>query len=322
MLPEWYKKGIARVSDIVSFYSPFKGTEWERRYFDWLADRVPEPRKRWFTISPDEYTKEACDVWTFVHLQMEKRIKWETLDFENPLFLIHDKEIQWGLQHIDKLMEKYPDATWETEVVVRDKFNRFQGTIDLVRIDNGRVYLYDYKTWWIAKKKWKLPNNTLNPKWTAYKKDADKLKKVACQLSLYAETYRQKWYEIGWIYLIHLHEQWCFEVSLAAEDNPRQKVPHIRIWSTSDINDLLSSYKEAQERLERLAIKNASIIFNKDSKMIFEIRVPLESYAYVNVTIDMYKEKDWKTIDEKIDDARGAIKYYLENRSVWTEKKD
>jgi len=38
--------------------------------------------------------------------------------------------------------------------------------------------------------------------------------------------------------------------------------------------------------------------------MIFEIRVPTEAYAYVNVTIDMYQEKDGKTIEEKIDEAR------------------
>jgi len=46
--------------------------------------------------------------------------------------------------------------------------------------------------------------------------------------------------------------------------------------------------------------------------MIFEIRVPTEQYAYLNVTIDMYKEQEGVVLEDKLVEARGAIGKYLE----------
>lgn len=314
-LPEGYKEWIARVSNIVSHAFPFDWTYADEQFRKWLADDVPEKRKRWFAVDHKEYMGEASVVWTFIHLQMEKVVKKEDLDEEDELYSKHRKEIeQWAIYYND-LVEEHGSRRALPEAIVRDKDNKYQWTADLVLINDEikEVKIYDTKSWGVAKKRWKMPNEAIDKKTWKVKRDLGRFKKVALQLSLYWETYRQKWYTIGGIYVVWLHEEWCFEFSLSSEDFPRQKSNEIRIWSTEEIDKLLLSYKEAEKIKEQLAIANAEIIFNPNSIMIFEIRVPTEAYAYVNVTIDMYQEKDGKTIEEKIDEARWAIKHYLNN---------
>ena len=60
-IPNNYKEGIERVSNIISFVYPFDG-EVRQRYLDWLSDNVPESRKRGFAIEDEEYLKEAQEV--------------------------------------------------------------------------------------------------------------------------------------------------------------------------------------------------------------------------------------------------------------------
>ena len=315
-LPEGYKEWVARVSNIVSHAFPFDWTYADEQFRKWLADDVPEKRKRWFAVDHKEYMWEASVVWTFIHQQMENFINNIPIEKEHKLYKLHSKEIEQGIEYIKWLQKEYPkDVIWIAEPVVRDKDERYQGSIDVVRVNEKTktVWVYDYKSWGVAKKRWKMPNEAIDKKTWRVKKDLGRFKKVALQLSLYWETYRQRWYTIGGIYVVWLHEEWCFEFSLSSEDFPRQKSNEIRIWSTEEIDKLLLSYKEAEKIKEQLAIANAEIIFNPNSIMIFEIRVPTEAYAYVNVTIDMYQEKDGKTIEEKIDEARWAIKHYLNN---------
>jgi hypothetical protein len=45
--------------------------------------------------------------------------------------------------------------------------------------------------------------------------------------------------------------------------------------------------------------------------MIVELRKPTEQYWYINVIIDMYKETDGKTLEQKIDEAKEIINYTL-----------
>lgn len=280
-LPEWYIEWIARVSNIVSFKFPFAGTPEEQRYLDWLADDVNPKWKRGYPIAVEDYMEEACSVWTFIHLQMEKYSLWKRIQKSKPLYKIHKREIEFWVEHIDKLKEKYPEVKWQPEQVVRDKRNRYQWTIDLVRVneETKTVWLYDWKTFWIAKKKWELPNK--------YKKPAPKLKKLSLQLSLYAETYRQKWYTIGWIYWLCLHETGCYEYEL-------------EVYSTRKINNLLREYEFSL---------SGNIEINHVTDMIVELRKPTEQYWYAQITIDMYKETEWKSINEKIDEAKDAMKY-------------
>ena len=69
-LPEGYLEWVERVSNIVSFAFPFKGTNAEDKYEEWLGDYGMFNGRRWYAIDRKEYEKEACDVWTFIHLQL------------------------------------------------------------------------------------------------------------------------------------------------------------------------------------------------------------------------------------------------------------
>ena len=287
-LPEWYKKWIERVSNVVSFAFPFEWTEWERRYLSWLKSKG---------IEVGDYMEEACSVWTFIHLQMEKEIHWEEQDLADNLYTVHNKEIVWGLKYIADMKALYPNVRWDTEVVVCDEQERYQWSLDLIRVNEKTktVWIYDWKTWGIAKKKWWLPNSP--------KKNSDKLKKVALQLSLYAETYRQKGYTIWWIYVVHLHEEWAFEWSLNAKHH-RQKEIKIKIWTTEELNVLLEGFFQEPPPEDFYLIKHPW-------NMIVELRKPTEQYWYLNVTIDMYQEKDGVTLEEKIDEAKKIISYTM-----------
>lgn len=202
-----YIDWIPRVSDIVSFKYPF---EWnaKERYLKWLnINGIPE----W------EYLFEAQIIWTFVHAQIE-RGKPEK---DNPLFLLHKNEILFWLE---KLKELKKLGKVHKEMYILDYKKRYQWTIDLVIINEKKkvVYIYDWKTWWIAKKKWWLKNE--------YKKPYDKIKKVALQLSLYAEYFRRLWYNIEAIAVEWLHNTWCYEYELD-------------LYTSREINKIIKEYE-------------------------------------------------------------------------------
>ena len=291
-LPEWYIEWVTRVSAIVNFKYPFKGTPTETIYLNWLADNVNPKHKRGFAINPQEYMDEACDIWTFIHLQMEKHILGKRTQKSNKLYKAHIDEINWGIEYINKLKEEYPNAIWKPEQVVIDGKNRYQWTIDLVRIDetNKTVYLYDWKTFGIAKKKWNLPNK--------YKKPTSKLIKLALQLSLYAEIYKQKGYKIGGIYGIYLHETGCYEYKL-------------KQWTTKQIDNLLKAF---------YADTDKTIEINYITDMIITMRKPTVQYGYVEITIDMYKETEWATAKDKVAEAKDLFAYITnEKNKKWTK---
>lgn len=285
-LPKWYKEWIDRVSNIVSFVFPFKWTPAEQRYLDWLADNVSPKLKRGYAIPVEEYMEEACSVGTFVHLQLEKHSLWKRVQRSHKLFKKHQTEIESWMAHIDKLNKDFPlENSWFPETVVCDNKNRYQWTIDLVRIDedNKTVYLYDWKTYWIAKKKWKLPNK--------YKSQTEKYKKLALQLSLYAETFRQKWYKIGWIYWLFLHETWCYETEL-------------KLYSTEDIDKILLDY-----RASKIIKNNPNINMSFNLPFKVEILEPTKAYGNVKLTLDLANIDNWKTDKENIDELIKKSKY-------------
>lgn len=211
-LPDWYKEWVERVSNIVSFVYPFS---WEdkQRYLKWL-------NINW--IEEKTYMEEACTIGTFVHDAMERRILKKKQKKKDEAYALHKDEIEYWLSYLKALK-------WELipEVIILDKKERYQGTTDLVRVDEETktVWLYDWKTWWIAKKRFNLPNK--------YRKPYSKLKKVALQLSLYAEYYREKGYEIGGIYVVWLHETGCYPFELD-------------LYSSESLNEILTNFKEWQ----------------------------------------------------------------------------
>jgi len=61
-LPNKYKEGLVRVSSIVEWAFPFKGTEDEKRFHLWLKDKG---------VSLFDYMEEASSGGTYVHKMME-----------------------------------------------------------------------------------------------------------------------------------------------------------------------------------------------------------------------------------------------------------
>lgn len=269
-LPEWYIEWIPRISNIVEFYYPFWGYA-EDNYKKWL-------KSHW--IEEEEYLEEAQNVWTFVHLQIEKSILWEKLDIKDELYDKHSLTIEHWLDFAESLSKQQWDLM--PEVVVHDNKNRYQWTIDLVRIDEKTktVWLYDWKTWWIAKERYWLKNEA--------KKPVDKLKKVALQLSLYAETYRQKGYSIWWIYVVWVHKTWTYAYSLFEEDN-RQKYNYIRLWTSDELDTLLEEFYLRQTKLPpKITLK---INF---TEMKIEVQTTLRDSSWKEINYS----KGWVIIEE------------------------
>jgi len=263
-LPEWYKEGIERVSKVVEFVYPFTWNSKER-YLKWLADN---------DIWENDYLTEAQDVGTFIHLQMEKFIKWEELDTDDILYDLHKEEIDYWLNFIKWI--RAPSI--KTEVVVRDKYNRFQWTIDLVLIDEDskQVYLFDWKTWWIAKKKYWLPN--------VYRKPYSKLKKLALQLSLYAETFKQKGYTIGAIVWVWLHETWVYDYVLDS-------------LATEEIDKILNDFVTKDVKLP----PDTTLLINyKTMKIEIQTVIPDNAYSKASVILE---EWDFKTPTQWIEEC-------------------
>ena len=290
-LPIWYIEWVERVSNLVSFKFPFSGNAKER-YLKWVYDKLKDQVKEthipssqecmsllqefpslsgtniWHLIDCErEYLIEAQDLWTFVHLQMELYFEDERLLQREHIMYENNKDaIEWWLTYIDNLRKVRPNLEWKAEQVVIDSNNRYQGTIDMVWVDeeNKIVYLYDWKTWWIAKKRWGMPNVARKP--------YDKLKKLALQLSLYAETYRQKGYKIGGIFWVWLHEDQAFEYDLT-------------IWTTEEIDELITSFYKRSSRLP----PNIDLIITYNPMKI-EINTAIPDMAYSNARVILEEE--------------------------------
>lgn len=282
-LPDNYKEWIERVSNVVEFVYPF---EWEakQRYLDWLFDNVPENRKRGFSINEDEYLEEAQKVWTFIHLQMEHYLLWEPLDVDDILYELHIDEINHWIKYIDSLDKDW--RTFETEVYVCDEKNRFQWAMDVraVHYEKKLIKLFDWKTWWIAKKRYGLPNN--------YAKPYSKLKKLTLQLSLYAETDRQKWYTIEWIYWVWLHESWAYEYSLTP-------------MTTEELDEILLAFKRSKwETIPyKLNIKNNM----ENNKVSVELYTPTwEQYEMLRFISEVNFDEVENTIENFIEMKNSA----------------
>ncbi len=297
MLPDRYKEGIERVSNIVSFVFPFDWNS-KQRYLDWLSDNVDEKFKRWFSINEKEYMDEAQVVWTFIHLQMEKHILWEPLDKNDVMFELHNKEIKHWLEYIDWLEKD--GREFLTEVYVRDEQDRFQWAMDFKAVHHKKkkVKLFDWKTWGIAKKRWGLPN--------VYRKPYSKIKKLQLQLSLYAETDRQKWYEIEWLYWIWLHHSWAYEYEIDA-------------ISSEEINDILKKFEN----------RNALFINNKyvDMKDLWEWKIKISTHVptgvqfeYVAFETEVDLSQASETISKFAELRNFSIKEYVNARNKLNEE--
>jgi len=286
-LPKWYKKWVTRVSNIVSFIYPF-WWEWEKRYLDWLADNVPLDRKRWFSIDKDEYMKEACDIWTYVHWTMEDYMLKKKIKKCN-IYKEHKSTIEYWFKYIDELNNKFSDIWWLPEQTVIDNKDRFQWTLDLARVNEKtkEVWLYDYKTWWIAKKRYWLPNPNTKP--------YDKLKKMSLQLSLYAETFRQKWYIVRGIYWVWLHEGWTYEYKLTLMET--KEIDKI-------LNDFMNNNFINNNFINKVKLPLDFILIIKNNPMIIEVQTTIPNNPYSKATIVIEEwDMEWKTPEEKIEEA-------------------
>lgn len=268
-LPEWYNQSIPRVSNIVEFICPFEGTENERRYLDWLHKN---------NIAPEDYLEASQEMWTEVHKCIEEFIKWN-------LFTIHNtdisKEVLHWIDFIDWIRYK---SGIRTEVYIRDKKNRFQGSCDLLYTDNNwDMVLADWKTWGICKKRWWLNNS--------FVVNTDKKKKVQIQMSIYAYWLRQDWIKVDKIQLLFLHEKWI-------------KVVDMDILDYNIIENYLELYAEY------LKDKDIEILFpNIDNMFEIEILLPVEQYGNIKVRADLNKIDNWKTVKENVDDLITTAKY-------------
>lgn len=286
MLPKWYKDWVSRVSDIVSYKFPFDWNSKER-YLQWLSKN---------NIDETEYLKEAQEVWTFVHSQVEKYTNLEPLDISDRLFSLHEKEIQAWKDTVKYLILNWEKPDWSakevkgnliTEQYIIDSKNRYQWSVDLILKNEKEkiVFLYDYKTYWIAKKKFWLPN--------LYKKPYDKLKKVELQLSLYAKYFEDLWYKIWGIFTVYLHETGCYIYRLEKINN-------------SELESLILDFENQNKLPENMSLK-----INKET-MEVTINTNLKGQAYTNAQITLQeKDYEWLTEEEKIDKAIELQKYLL-----------
>ncbi len=159
-LPEKYKLGLPRVSDIVSSVFPFS-LETEERFVGWLT-------KYW--VSHSAYMEEASSGWTYVHAAMEQFVK--TGEFRG-------RKYKGWVESGKKWLSDYEVRPIATEVYISCK--DYQGTADLIAEINGEKYVLDWKNFWLAKHKFWIPQGD-------YRKPYDKLKKAQLQLSMYANV--------------------------------------------------------------------------------------------------------------------------------------
>ena len=311
-LPNWYIKGIPRVSDVVSFVSPFKGTDWERRYWGWLFSKrallfwpngwsikqIQEISKfdekiedewlwinkkkislKWMVLIEASYIIKATTTGTYIHQVMEDYVNNEPLQRN-----LDDNDevretIDGGLLYIDEIKKLYTKAkgyTLVAEPVLRDVNNRFQWSSDLIVIHEGRkeIIVIDWKSFWIAKSFFNLPNK--------YKKPYDKIKKGRLQFSLYWETYKQKGYTVKDLVLVYLHKEWAYAYSLEQ-------------YTTEELDVILEAYKASKQTLEDNLI---NITINE----MFELKIthPTIDFWKVELWCNFKELDNWETVSETI----------------------
>ncbi len=221
-LPPNYKKWIERVSNIVSFVFPFKWTPDERRYKEWLYKN---------NIDEKSYLNDAQTMWTFVHLQLENYIDWKDVDKEDVMWEENKQEIIHWIEFLDNLSAD----EYQTEVYVRDKEERFQGSLDLLYKKDGKTILADWKTFGICKKRYWLNNKYTIP--------TKKRKKVELQMSIYAYAMKQAWTPIDELQLLFLHTDGC-------------KVVSFKPLPDEEIEALIIAYKEKKKEKNNIIIIN------------------------------------------------------------------
>lgn len=284
-LPIWYKKGVSRVSDIVSFVYPFDWNS-EERFISWLD---------WKGIKQKDYMNIATTWWTEIHKVMENYMCWQK--YCSPLYNQIKEEIEGGKKWIDELNTKYPNMKYLTELVLREKNDLYQGTIDLVRVNSKKqARLYDHKSWEISKRYFwleqKLNKNGSPPKPT------EKIKKLALQLKAYARILEQQGYEIMGFYGVWLHSSGCYEYE-------------VEIMSDEEFDAILSSF----------FIRNTEIPPNftiklKDMKVEIQTVIPDQLYSKASIILEE-NDFEWRTYEERIDEAVILQKYLLKQYKEW-----
>jgi len=315
-LPSNYSQWVSRVSHIVSFVFPFSW-DWKKRYLQWVLKAIWKKMKYtwnfsrekaidlwkqfpeliwpdlWKIIECEEaYLKEAQETGTFIHQVMEDYLNWNHDLVWDKRDYTHKILIQHWYNYIDQVKERYSKEggrEFEAEPHLVDKWWRYQWSADLVLTNKktNKVVIIDWKTFWIAKAKWGLPN--------VYKKPYDKLKKWALQFSLYAETYRQQWYEIENIILVYLHETGAYEYKLD-------------LYSTEELNKILEKWINR----DGLLPPNIDLIINY-SPMRLEINTAIPDQAYSNARIVMEDTdlQNGKSMEENIEEAIRLQKFLL-----------
>lgn len=273
-LPIWYKKGVPRVSELVSFVFPFNWNSKER-YLKWLREK---------NINEPTYLTTSQKVWTYIHQHMEDYINWVDTKIEN------DKEnekvkacIEWWKEYIDTIKETYTKQKGRKLVAephLLDKENRWQGSSDLVLINEKkkRVIIIDWKSFWIAKSFFSLPNN--------YKKPYDKIKKWALQFSYYWEVYKQQWYEVEKLILVYLHHEWAFAYEL------EQK-------STEELETIYYAFKAQKEN----SYFPNYITMDIKAPLKIHLQTAPQPYQNVSVELDLKELDSWITAEDAINEA-------------------
>lgn len=193
-----YKEWIPRVTSLVEFFYPFKWTEDERFYLNWLE-------KKW--IPEKDYNNEAKRLWTKFHNAIEDYIYNKPT---NDLSEI-DKHFNFCTMLID--LNRFKWFELKPELYLADKEERFQGTADLVIFDHIKkeCIILDWKTWGIAKQTWNLPNSATKP----YKK----IEKTFLQLSFYAHCLRQQWWKVNKIIIAWARDDWLLTYEWKPKDD-------------------------------------------------------------------------------------------------------
>ena len=263
-----YIEWIPRVSNIVEYKYPFS-IEDKTRFLEWLFSK-------W--ITEQEYMNIATSWGTIVHSNLENYILGHKVDNYIPTI---QREIDNWKAYIDELKKKFPTTEWEPEHYVIDEHKRFQWTCDLVRINWNKVFLYDYKTYEISKKRFWMSSKLLKSgrPW----KPTDKIKKVSLQLSLYAQYFIQQWYEIWWLYLVWIHDSWVWEYEC-------------ELWQQEELDKLILNFLTKDIMDEKIDLKITAP---------FKIHLQTSPVAYWNISVDLDLNDldNWLTPEEAINQA-------------------
>ena len=257
-----YKKDIPRVSNIVSYVFPFNG-EGKQRYLEWL-------KNNW--ILQEEYLNWANELWTFVHKQMENHLLSNPIEDNIEVKAVVNKWIEY--------LKTLKYKTCESELYLSNDF--IQGTCDVLFTYKDKIVLWDFKTYWIVKRRyWKV---------NKFQVDKHKREKVQLQMSIYAYLYhKQYWIKIDEIVLLFLHDDWVREYKLDIIDENK-------------IEDIIKRYYIS------VWLNNNDFNININDMKI-KIHKPSEQFWFIETELDLSKTDNWKTAKENIDDMIKVVQY-------------